>query len=79
MLLSDVMNFEEVRLLECFVEADSELQRTQAALDADAFTFSKITGHESVVSAEEDFTDPETEVALGDPSLANPVLESFAA
>ena len=77
-LLADVMDVEETGVLDCFVEVGSELQRTQVALDADALTCSDITEHEGIVSAEEDFTDAETEVALGGPSLANPVLENFA-
>ena len=38
-LFADVMDVEEAGLLDCFVEAGAELQRTQVAPEADAFTF----------------------------------------
>ena len=41
-LLADVMDVEEAGVLDCFVAAGSELQRTQAAPEAGAFTFSEI-------------------------------------
>lgn len=47
-LLADVMDVEEAGVLDCFVAAGSELQRTQVAPEAEAFTFSEIAGHESV-------------------------------
>lgn len=43
-------------MLDCFVEAGSELQRTQVAPEADAFTFAKIAGHEGVTPASEDLS-----------------------
>lgn len=48
-LLADVMDVEEAGMLDCFVEAGSELQRTQVAPEADAFTFAEIAGHEGVL------------------------------
>lgn len=63
-LLADVMDVEEAGVLDCFVEAGSELQRTQVAPEADAFTFSEIAGHEGVESATEDFADAEAEDVL---------------
>ena len=41
-LFADVMDVEEAGVNDCFVEAGSELQRTQVAPEADAFTFSQI-------------------------------------
>ena len=58
-LLADVMDVEEAGVLDCFVAAGSELQRTQVAPEADAFTFAKIAGHDGVTPAEEDFADAE--------------------
>lgn len=58
-LLADVMDVEEAGVLDCFVAAGSELQRTQVAPEADAFTFSEIAGHDGVTPAEEDFSDAE--------------------
>lgn len=63
-LLADVMDVEEAGVLDCFVEAGSELQRTQVAPETDAFTFSEIAGHEGVNPVEEDFSDAEAEDAL---------------
>ena len=37
--MADVMDVEEAGVLDCFVEAGAELQRTQVAPEADAFTF----------------------------------------
>lgn len=58
-LLADVMDVEEAGVLDCFVAAGSELQRTQVAPEADAFTFAEIAGHDGVTPAEEDFADAE--------------------
>ena len=63
-LLADVMDVEEAGVLDCFVAAGSELQRTQEAPEADAFTFSEIAGHEGVTPVEEDFSDAEAEDVL---------------
>ena len=63
-LLADVMDVEEAGVLDCFVAAGSELQRTQVAPEADAFTFSEIAGHEGVAPAVEDFSDAEAENVL---------------
>ncbi|MGE9990861.1 hypothetical protein ACQRB0_03560 [Paratractidigestivibacter faecalis] len=37
-LLADVMDVEEAGVLDCFVQAGAELERTQVAPEADAFT-----------------------------------------
>ena len=63
-LLADVMDVEEAGVLDCFVAAGSELQRTQVAPEADAFTFSEIAGHEGVTPAVEDFADADAEDVL---------------
>ena len=57
-LLADVMDVEEAGVLDCFVAAGSELQRTQVAPEADAFTFSEIAGHEGIAPAEAETTAP---------------------
>ena len=54
-LMADVMDVEESGVLDCFVAAGSELQRTQVAPEADAFTFSQIAGHSGVKCDEADF------------------------
>lgn len=56
-LLADVMDVEESGVLDCFVAAGSELQRTQVAPEADAFTFATIASHEGVRSKAEDLSD----------------------
>ena len=63
-LLADVMDVEEAGVLDCFVEAGSELQRTQVAPEADAFTFAEIASHEGVTVAEEDLSAAEAEDIL---------------
>ena len=58
-LLADVMDVEEAGVLDCFVEAGSELQRVQVAPEADAFTFAEIAGHEGVVDLRVAFGKPQ--------------------
>ena len=47
-LLTDVMDVEEAGVMDCFVQAGAELERTQVAPEADAYTFSQIAGHAGV-------------------------------
>jgi hypothetical protein len=47
-LLADVMDVEEAGVMDCFVQAGSELERTQVAPEADAYTFAEIAGHAGV-------------------------------
>ena len=56
-LMADVMDVEEAGVLDCFVEAGAELQRTQVAPEADAFTFAEIAGHTGVTVASEDLSE----------------------
>lgn len=49
-LMADVMDVEEGGVLDCFVEAGAELERTQVAPEGDAFTFAQIAGHAGVSS-----------------------------
>ena len=42
-LMADVMDIEEAGVLDCFVEAGAELQRTQVAPEADAFSSCAMT------------------------------------
>lgn len=42
---------------DCFVEAGAELQRTQVAPEADAFTFTQIAGHTGVTVTPEELFD----------------------
>ena len=58
------MDVEEAGVLDCFVEAGSELQRVQVAPEADAFTFAEIASHEGVTVAEEDLSAAEAEDVL---------------
>lgn len=58
-LLADVMDVEEAGVLDCFVEAGSELQRTQVAPEADAFAFATIAGHAGVKVELEDLSPAE--------------------
>ena len=65
-LFADVMDVEEAGLLECFVTAGAELQRTQVAPEADAFTFSEIAGQEGVTVASEDLSSADAEDLLAE-------------
>lgn len=58
-LFADVMDVKEAGVLDCFVAAGVELQRTQVAPEGDAFTFAQIAGHEGVTTSDDDFTDAE--------------------
>lgn len=52
-------------MLDCFVEAGSELQRTQVAPEADAFTFAQITEREGVTPVSEDLSKAKPTDLLG--------------
>ena len=55
-LFADVMDVEEAGVNDCFVEAGAELQRTQVAPEADAFTFAQIASHDGVTVTSEDLS-----------------------
>ncbi len=55
-LLADVMDVEEAGVLDCFVQAGAELERTQVAPEADAFTYAAIASHEGVTTTEADLS-----------------------
>ena len=58
-LLADVMDVEEAGVMDCFVQAGAELQRTQVAPEADAYTFAQIAGHAGVEVSGDDLADAE--------------------
>ena len=58
-LFADVMDVEESGVLDCFVEAGAELQRTQVAPEGDAYTFSEIAGTTGVTTKSEDLSEAE--------------------
>ena len=55
-LMADVMDVEEASVMDCFVQAGAELQRTQAAPEGDAYTFSQIASTEGVTTVECDLS-----------------------
>ena len=55
-LLADVMDVEEAGVLDCFVQAGAELERTQVAPEDDAFTYAAIASHEGVTTTEADLS-----------------------
>ncbi|MBQ9002330.1 MAG: hypothetical protein IJ087_10795 [Eggerthellaceae bacterium] len=63
-LLADVMDVEEGGILDAFVTAGAELQRTQVAPEADAFTFSQIASHDGVTTQSEDLSSADAEDIL---------------
>ena len=58
-LMADVMDVEEAGVMDCFVQAGAELQRTHVAPEADAFTFASIAGHVGVTVDEADLVGAE--------------------
>lgn len=58
-LFADVMDVEESGVLDCFVEAGAELQRTQVAPEGDAYTFNQIAGTTGVTTKSEDLSEAE--------------------
>lgn len=64
-LLADVMDVEEAGMRDCFVDAGAELQRTQVAPEADAFTYAKIAGHRGVTVESEDLSDADATDVMG--------------
>jgi hypothetical protein len=58
-LLADVMDVEEAGVLDCFVQAGAELQRTQVAPETDAFTYATIASHAGVAKADADLSQAE--------------------
>ena len=65
-LMADVMDVEEAGVLDCFVEAGSELQRVQVAPEADAFTFAQIAGYAGVTAVSESYASAEAADVLED-------------
>ena len=55
-LLVDVMDVAEAGVMDCFVAAGAELQRTQVAPEADAYTFAEIASHNGVSVTEADLS-----------------------
>ncbi len=55
-LMADVMDVEEAGVMDCFVQAGAELERTQVAPEADAFTYAAIASHEGVAVEEADLS-----------------------
>lgn len=56
-LFADIIDVEESGVLDCFVEAGAELQRTQVAPEGDAYTFSQIASTEGVTMKGEDLSE----------------------
>ena len=64
--MADVMDVEEAGVLDCFVEAGSELQRTQVAPEADAFTYATIASYKNVTCDKKDYSTAEAADVLAD-------------
>lgn len=65
-LFADVMDVEEAGVNDRFVEAGAELQRTQVAPEADAFTFAQIAGYTGVTVESESYASADAEDILED-------------
>lgn len=58
-LFADVMDVEESGVLDCFVEAGAELQRTQVVPEGDTYAFCQIAGTAGVTTKSEDLSEAE--------------------
>ena len=65
-LFADVMDVEEAGVNDRFVEAGTELQRTQVAPEADAFTFAQIAGYTGMIIESESYASADAEDILED-------------
>lgn len=63
-LFADVMDIEEGGILDAFVAAGAELQRTQVAPEGDAYTFSEIASTDGVTVTSEDLSGATAEQLL---------------
>lgn len=63
-LFADVMDIEEGGILDAFVAAGAELQRTQVAPEGDAYTFSEIASTDGVTVTSEDLSSATAEQLL---------------
>ncbi|MBQ9004187.1 MAG: hypothetical protein IJ087_20290, partial [Eggerthellaceae bacterium] len=63
-LFADVMDVEEAGVIDCFVQAGAELQRTQVAPEGDAYTFSEIASTDGVTVTSEDLSSADAEDLL---------------
>lgn len=63
-LFADVMDIEEGGILDAFVAAGAELQRTQVAPEGDAYTFSEIASTDGVTVASENLSGATAEQLL---------------
>ena len=73
-LFADVMDVKEAGVLNCFVEVGVELQHTQVAPEAGAFTFAQIAGHAGVASVATDLSETE---AVDVPALLREVTSAM--
>lgn len=55
-LLADVMDVEEAGVMDYFVQGSTELQRTQVAPKADAFTYAAVASHDGVTVKDADLS-----------------------
>lgn len=74
-LFADVMDVEEAGVNDCFVEAGAELQRTQVAPEADAFTFAQIAGHTGVTVESESYASADAEDILEDLRMVTSAMD----
>lgn len=74
-LFADVMDVEEAGVNDRFVEAGAELQRTQVAPEADAFTFAQIAGYTDVTVESESYASADAEDILEDPLTVTSTMD----
>ena len=69
------MDVEEAGAMNCFVAAGAELQRTQVAPEADAYTFAKIAGNERVTGNQQDLSAATAEELLSELRFATNLMD----
>ncbi len=74
-LFADVMDVEEAGVNDRFVEAGAELQRTQVAPEADAFTFAQIAGYTGVTVESGSYASADAENILEDPLTVTSTMD----
>jgi hypothetical protein len=74
-LVADTMDVEEAGAMNCFVAAGAELQRTQVAPEADAYTFAKIAGNERFTGNQQDLSAATAEELLSELRFATNLMD----
>ncbi len=73
--MADVMDVEEAGVLDCFVEAGAEYQRTQVAPEADTYTFAEIAVRAGVTIDSKSYAATDGEDVLEDLRMVTSTMD----